>query len=69
MKLNAHDVATPLWQKLEANYIPKLAALRARVENPELEEAKRIPLLWQIQYIKEFLELAQLDPKKVTSAG
>lgn len=69
MKLTIHEVATPLWQKLEAHYTPKLAALRARVENPELEEAKRIPLLWHIQYIKEFLELAQLDPKKVTSAG
>ncbi|MES3041809.1 MAG: hypothetical protein V4730_11760 [Pseudomonadota bacterium] len=65
MKLNQHDVSTPLWQKLEAHYTPTLAKLRARAENPELPEAQRTPLLWQIKFIKEFLEMAEPDKKKV----
>lgn len=69
MKLNHAEIATPLWQKLDAHYTPTLAKLRARAENPELPEAQRLPLLWQIKHIKDFLEMAQPDPKKVTSAG
>ena len=67
MKLNAFEVSTPLWQKLEAHYTPELAKLRARAENPELPESDRVPLLWRIKFIKEFLALAEPEQKKVTA--
>lgn len=69
MKLSPHEIATPLWSKLVEFYTPTLAKLRARAENPELPEAQRVQLLWQIKFIKDFLELAQPDPKKVSGAG
>lgn len=67
MKLNNAEIAQPLWQKLEAHYTPTLAKLRARAENPELPEADRVPLLWQIRFIRDFLALAQPVEKKVTA--
>lgn len=69
MKLSSHEIATPLWQKLEAHYTPELAKLRARAENPRLPEAERIELLWQIHFIKNFLALAEPEQKKVAGAG
>ena len=69
MKLAAHEIATPLWTKLVEFYTPELAKLRARAENPLLPEAERIPLLWQIKHIKDFLALATPEQKKVSGAG
>ncbi len=69
MTLNAAEVGTPLWNKLVAHYEPKLVSLRARAENPELEEVKRKDLLYQIKFIKDFLALAEPEQKKVTSAS
>lgn len=69
MKLTPHEIKTPLWTKLVEHYEPKLASLRARAENPELEEPKRKDLLYQIKFIKDFLALAQPDEKKATGAG
>jgi hypothetical protein len=69
MKLAAHEIATPLWTKLVANYEPELARLRARAENPRMIEAERIELLWQIKFIKDFLALAEPEQKKVSGAG
>jgi|GEM_PF-2238359 len=65
MKLNTHEVGSPLWQKLTDHYEPQLAKLRARAENPILTEADRLPLLWQISHIKNLLELGEPDKKKV----
>ncbi len=67
MKLNAFEIASPLWQKLEAHYTPELAKLRARAENPELSESDRVPLLWRIKFIKDFFALAEPEQKKVTA--
>ena len=69
MKLNPHEVATPLWGKLVGHYTPILAKHRARLENPRLPEAERIELCWKIAAIKELFELAEPDRKAVTSAG
>lgn len=63
MKLNPHEMGSPLWQKLEDHYCPILAKLRARIENPDLEESARIPLLWQAHTIKQFLALGDPEPK------
>lgn len=63
MKLNTVEAGTPLWNKLVAYYTPALAKLRARAENPELPEAERKGLLYQIKFIKEFLALAEPEQK------
>jgi len=68
MKLTQVEIASPLWNKLAEHYTPILAKLRARAENPELSEADRMPLLWQIKHIKDFLALSQTEQKKVTGA-
>lgn len=70
MKLVAHEIATPLWTKLVEYHTPKLAALRARLENPRMPEVERIELCWQIKFIKDFLALAEPEQKKKeTGAG
>jgi len=69
MKLAAHEIATPLWTKLVEYYTAKLAKLRARAENPRLPEKDRVELLWQIEFIKDFLALAEPEQKKVSGAG
>jgi hypothetical protein len=67
MKLSNHEISTPLWQRLVEHYTPMLAKLRARAENPELPEADRVKLLWQIKHIKDFLALAEPEQKKVAA--
>lgn len=69
MKLNAHEIATPLWTKLVEHYTPILSKHRARLENPALAEHERVALCWQIKVIKDFLALAEPEQKKVTGAG
>jgi len=62
MKLTTNDVATGCWQKLLAHHDPMLAKLRARIENPALAEADRLPLLYKIHFIKELMALGDPDP-------
>lgn len=64
MKLNPHEIASPLWTKLCEYYAPLLAKARARNENPLVPEAERISLCWQIKFMKDFLNLAVPDEKK-----
>ena len=64
MKLASHDISSPVWQRLVEHYTPTLAKLRARAENPELSEADRVPLLWQIRWIRDFLALAEAPEQK-----
>ena len=69
MKLAAHEVASPLWQKLKDHHESVLAAKRARLENPRIEERERIQLAWQIDTVKEFLALGEPGRKQKTDAG
>ena len=62
MKLTQLEIASPLWQRLTDHYGVLLAKLRARIENPALSEADRMPLLHQIVHIKALLAMA--DPPK-----
>ena len=64
MKLNQHEIATPLWDKLSNHYGAELQSLRARAENPILPQDERQGLLWRIYEIKKFLELAELPAPK-----
>lgn len=68
MKLAPHEIATPLWQKISEHYEALLTKHRARLENPRLLEKERDELCWRIHEIKNLLDLAQPDRKKVTSA-
>lgn len=68
MKLTQLEIQSGLWTKLVEHYTPILAKLRARAENPEMPEAERMPLLWRIKHIKDFLALASQGEKKVTGA-
>lgn len=65
MKLTNVEISSGLWNRLVDHYTPILAKSRARAENPALSEAERIPLLYRIAFIKEFLEMA--EPEERTS--
>lgn len=69
MKLTPHETNTPLWVKLSEYYATKLAKYRSRIEQPRITEAERVQLAWQIQGIKELLELAEPDREAETDAG
>jgi hypothetical protein len=69
MKLAPHETATPLWHKLSEHYKAELAKHRGRLENPSLTEKERDALCWRIHEIKNLLDLAEPDRKKVTDAG
>lgn len=64
MKLNQHEAATPLWQKLMEYYAIKIAAHRTRLENPRIPESERLELCWKIASIKELFALAEPEQKK-----
>ena len=61
--LNSHEVGTPLWGKLSEHYEAKLAKLRAQLENPRIDESKRLELAWRISEVKAFLSLAMPDTR------
>ena len=65
MKLTSVEISSGLWSKLVAHYTPLLAKSRARAENPALSEAERIPLLYRIAFIKEFLEMAEPEERTI----
>lgn len=68
MKLNPHEIGTPLWDKLARHHADKLTKLRARIEQPRISEAERIELAWRIYAIKDFLALAEPAQKTETDA-
>lgn len=63
MKLTNIEISSGLWNRLVDHYTPILAKSRARAENPALSEAERIPLLYRIAFIKEFLEMAEPEER------
>lgn len=70
LKLSPHEVNSPLWQKIESNYRPKLAKYRARLENPTTPADERQDLAWKIAGIKELLALAEPSrEQQETNAG
>lgn len=67
MKLNQHEISTPLWQKLEAHYQERIAKARMRLEaNCPPDETARLRA--RIAEIKEFLDMAQPGREKEKSA-
>lgn len=65
MKLTNVEISSGLWHRLVDHYTPILAKSRARAENPALSEAERIPLLYRIAFIKEFLEMAEPEERTI----
>lgn len=65
MKLTNVEISSGLWNRLVDHYTPILAKSRARAENPALSEAERIPLLYRIAFIKEFLEMAEPEERTI----
>lgn len=65
MKLTSVEISSGLWNKLVDHYTPILAKSRARAENPALSEEERIPLLYRIAFIKEFLEMAEPEERTI----
>lgn len=68
MKLSPHEVGQPLWQKLVEHHEAELVKLRARIENPRINEAERIELAWKIHTIKRFLALGHPATETVADA-
>lgn len=66
-RLNKAERESAAWLKVRAVAQDKLAAFRARVENPEVPEAERLGLCWRIKELKELLKLE--EPEKDTDAG
>jgi hypothetical protein len=69
MKLAPHEIATPLWDKLERHYQAILAKKRERLENPRIGEQERLQLAWEIHTIKDFIALGKPEAKKEADAG
>ena len=67
MKLNAHEISTPLWNKLHEHYESRIAKCRARLE-ARCDEPETIRLRAQIAEIKEFLALAEPERRQVAGA-
>lgn len=67
VRLNKAERESAAWLKVRAIAQDKLAAFRARVENPEEPEAVRLGLCWRIKELKELLKLE--EPEKDTDAG
>lgn len=65
MKLTHIEISSGLWNRLVDHYTPILAKSRARAENPALSESERIPLLYRIAFIKEFLEMAEPEERTI----
>lgn len=63
MKLEPHEINSPLWTKLVQHYSEELSKYRARAENPMLPQDDRQGLLWRIYEIKEILKLAEPTSK------
>lgn len=61
LKLSPHEANSPVWQKIEAHYRPKLAKYRARLENPTTPADERQDLAWKIAGIKDLLNLANQE--------
>lgn len=68
MNLQPHEVGSPLWQKLSEYYTPQLQDLRNRIENPTMDEKVRVHLCYKIQFIKDFLAMAE-EPKRKKETG
>lgn len=67
MKLNSHETATPLWQKLTAHYEARIEKCRTRLEaRCDADETTRLRA--QIAEIKAFFDLAQPDRKREMGA-
>jgi hypothetical protein len=67
MKLNQHEIDTPLWQKLMTHYEARIEKCRSRLESRcDADETARLRA--QIAEIKAFFDLAQPDRKKETGA-
>lgn len=62
VRLNQAERESATWLKVRAVAQEKLAAFRARVENPELPEAERLGLCWRIKELKELLKLEEPEP-------
>ena len=67
--LTKTEVNTECWRKLREHYEEVLAGMRARLEQPRMDERERTALCWQIQTVKEFLAIEEQAQKNVTGAG
>ena len=68
VKLEQHEISSPLFQKLKKHYEDQIAGYRLRNENPRISEAERIELCWKIDSIKKFFALAEPSRKKESGA-
>ena len=67
--LSNMDIDTACWRKLKAHCNESLTEMRARLENPRIEESERVALCWKIDTVKGFLALGDPTQKDVTGAG
>lgn len=59
LKLAPHEINSPLWQKIDSHYRPKLAKYRSRIESTATPAEERQELAWKIDAIKKLLALAE----------
>lgn len=59
LRLNAAELASPCWDKVETHATEHLKAYRAVAENPLKSEAERLSAAHRIDELKQLLRLAQ----------
>lgn len=67
-RLSKLEIDSTTWDKVRKHAEERLAALRAKTENPRETEADRLGAAWCISELKELLKLAQPAKEKPDAA-